>query len=359
MINKNGSFEIQEAFEMLKNFLLNNFPDAKKASGGTEVVTRCHFCGDSRDRSSRHLYIGINKYDQIAYHCFKCNAGGLVDAKFFRDMNIFDVDLINTVVQANIKQIQGIYSGGSLNRRIMSFSSPRLMCSGDDRTLKKLKYINNRLGSHMDLFDFKEFKIVPNILEYLEDNRVTTVSRHPDIMKELDFGFLGFLSADNTHIVMRRLVPEDKVHPNIRGRYVNYNIFPSYSKGVGYYVIPGQIDKLRPCRIVIAEGVFDILSVYLNCGLNTHNTVYAAACGKTGYIPLMNYLFLTVGIPYYGVEIHIYSDNDVTEYDIANIRNYLTRIGITNNRYIHFNSYPGEKDFGVPGNRICDTSQPL
>ena len=47
-----------EAFEILKQYLIDNY-NAKVASGGREIIKRCHICGDSRDLSDAHMYIGM------------------------------------------------------------------------------------------------------------------------------------------------------------------------------------------------------------------------------------------------------------------------------------------------------------
>lgn len=46
------NYNTSEAFESLKAYLIQNF-NAKPASGGKEIIKRCHFCGDSRDPSDR------------------------------------------------------------------------------------------------------------------------------------------------------------------------------------------------------------------------------------------------------------------------------------------------------------------
>ena len=87
--NNNSS---SEAFESLKQYMVENHR-AKLVSGGREILKRCHICGDSRDQSDAHMYIGM-KNGSIVYNCFKCNAGGVVDGKFLRDMDCYDPNII-------------------------------------------------------------------------------------------------------------------------------------------------------------------------------------------------------------------------------------------------------------------------
>ena len=70
--------------EELKEYLLQTFPDARSASGGSEVVIRCRFCGDSQsDPHAAHLYIKISG-DVPLYNCFKCNAKGILTDEILR-----------------------------------------------------------------------------------------------------------------------------------------------------------------------------------------------------------------------------------------------------------------------------------
>ena len=353
----NAPLETREAFEALMEYLLQNTTDSKKASGGTEVVKRCHYCGDSRDHNSRHLYIGIDNNGLIVHHCFKCNSGGLITSKFFRDLGIYDVDLINMVLRANSITSKSIPTAGVIKAHKPIFRAPNIICSDDDRSMKKLSYLNRRLGLYFSPDNLSQYKIILNIKDYISANEIGYFSRYPTIIDELDLGFLGFLSCDNSHIIMRRLVPENKVHPSLSERYTIYNIYPNYTDTLSYYIIPGQINSLRPCTIYLAEGPFDILSVYHNCNVDHTNAIFAAACGKTKYINLMNYILTQIKVPYFGLTVHLYADNDMTVNDIRSLKSYMSSLSIT--CIMHLNQSPGEKDFGVSADKIIDQSMNL
>ena len=89
-------------FIALRDYLIENY-NAKRASGGKECIIRCPFCGDSRDTSKAHMYIGVNKKhnNAISYNCFKCNSGGIVGLEFLKKLNIYDMTLINLVLDYN------------------------------------------------------------------------------------------------------------------------------------------------------------------------------------------------------------------------------------------------------------------
>ena len=60
--------------------------------------------------------------------------------------------------------------------------------------------------------------------------------------------------------------------------------------------------------------------------------------------------FILLNMKLINIEVHIYPDNDMDNSKIINIKNelYLNRVPF----YIHRNTYVGEKDFGVPKERI-------
>lgn len=347
-----------EAFEALKQYLINNF-NAKPASGGKEVIKKCHFCGDSRDPSSRHLYIGMRKGDgAIVYNCFKCNSSGYVDGKFLRDLGCYDPSIMILCEEHNRKcrgsnstQFNGSGSGKSFRSRPRHFF---LDPAPSEYTTKKLNYISRRFGHQISIGDLNRFKIVLNVKECLLNNGITYFTRHPDMMDLLDKFFVGFLSGDNRFIVLRRLVPEGKLPKNIDSRYVNYNIYGD-DEGNKFYMIPTVVDPSRPVDIHIAEGAFDILSVYMHVAPLGTNGVFAAVCGKA-YESLVRYLIVNNG--FMNFNLHLYLDNDVRNDEVERLSRELSpfyNIGI----YIHRNTFQGEKDFGVPMNRIINSSSKI
>ena len=79
-------------FNLYREFLLNNLPFAKPASGKSEVVCKCMYCPDNG--SHYHMYISIpkNQGEPSKYNCFKCGAKGWVTYRKLIEWNIFDTD---------------------------------------------------------------------------------------------------------------------------------------------------------------------------------------------------------------------------------------------------------------------------
>ena len=346
---KNNS---SEAFEALKVYMKENH-NAKIVSGGREILKRCHICGDSRDPTDAHMYIGLKDNGTIVYNCFKCggsngNGSGIVDGKFLRDMGCYDPYIISLCQEQNSKFLSSTNPQFGSIKRI----NPRTLMVpffSNAFAQKKLRYINNRLRLSLTTYDLAKNKIVLNLKEFLLANGITNFTRSEEMIDLLDKFFIGFLSCDNRYVILRRLVPEDKLPECIDERYINYNIFNS--TGNKFFIIPSTINTMQPISIHIAEGAFDILSICHNIRRNHNpNSIYAAVCGKN-YLSLVKYFILSYGLTSF--ELHLYPDMDVPEYEMIRIREETRVFDIK--CVIHRNLYPGEKDFGVSIDKINET----
>lgn len=335
----------------LRDYLIENFR-AKRAAGGRECVIRCPFCGDSKDPRSAHLYVGHNRHKgTISYHCFKCNTQGDVGLQFFRTLGIYDTTLINPVLEYN--QSKGGVINAEIHRGYQSrFSpieiNPIIPIKDTEEYRRKLAYINKRIGGQLTFNDIVGYKIVLNLLDFLSLNGITTYSRHISIMEQLSFGFVGFLSVDSTHVTMRRIVPENKVHESISKRYTNYTI---NEKGTQIYCIREGINPIYQNAIMIAEGPFDILSLHYNFMCYMPNKIMFASCGK-GVEPVLSYLVNRKRLSLFNSQLHVFIDNDITPYDLMSYKNAASSINLP--CIIHRNIFQGEKDYGVPADHIRD-----
>lgn len=352
----NRDIGLPNEYLALRDYLKINFR-GKPAAGGKECVIRCPFCGDSSDPHSAHMYVGINKKrrDVISYNCFRCNASGDVGRQFFNVLGISDQDIVMPVLEYNASKGSDIFAqmrrhNGFVagTRRGPTTTNSIIPIFDTEEYHKKLDYINRRIGGQLTLYDLVPYRIVLNLRDYLSANGITSVSRDPRIIDELAFGFLGFLSVDSTHITMRRLVPENKVHPSIQKRYVNYTITDA---GVQIYCIREAIDPTQPNIVIICEGGFDALSIHYNLLYPFMNKVIFAACGK-GIMSVIEYLVTRKGMEFFNTTFHIFIDNDLLPAEITSIRRLFRDFHLT--CIFHRNSYPGEKDFGVPGTNIID-----
>jgi hypothetical protein len=120
-----------------------------------------------------------------------------------------------------------------------------------------------------------------------------------------------------------------------------------------FYTVPTSIDLLSTERIKIhvAEGPFDILSIYQN--IRKGEPGIYSSIGGSNYQGTVFYFLKTYKLPY--VEIHLYPDNDKygSNYKMKSISDLFNSLGIP--VYIHRNIYPDQKDFGVSPNLIQES----
>lgn len=329
----------------LKQFLLRNLDNAKEAAGGRQIVCRCHFCNDTK----QHLNIGRfdDSSEPLFYNCYRCPASGILDKNFFIQYDLdIDKPTLEDIVNSNKGSSYRTYKKG----KEYSYFIKNNFISENKLSELKLKYINNRIGTNLSYQDCMNLKIVLNLEDLLTSNNIKSITRHVNIVKQLNSYFIGFISRTNSSINMRNLVDgKNKVYDNIDKRYVNYNIFNTTFND-DYYVIPTQFDINRHLKVYVSEGPFDILSVYLNLISDRDNTLFIAGKGKA-YLDIIEFLISTYGL--YDFEVHYFVDKDVSDYYINTICNYITPFNLQ--FYIHRNIYNDEKDYGVPKDRIIDS----
>jgi hypothetical protein len=168
---------------------------------------------------------------------------------------------------------------------------------------------------------------------------------------ELDDNYVGFLSSNNNKIIFRDITPDNI---GFFGRYYKIVLDLLNRTPNTFYSISNTFNLLytEPIDIRVAEGTFDILSIYKNLfNPPPQNSLFFAA-GGFNYSTIIKYIIF-MGVTT-DINFHIYSDNDKTDTDhINSLRNPLYHIWI-DKLIIHRNAYMGEKDFGVPLSRIID-----
>lgn len=333
------------------NMIKTIVPEAKVASGGREIVIRCVFCGDSSNLRHSHFYISVpQSQDELSfYHCKRCSNHGIVDDELLRKIGCNDSNIIVDIIKHNseVLSLPRYKSLKKINIYPLIWNNIR----NEPTNIEKLAYINNRIGSNFNYYDLINLKIFLNLYDIVSSNNLE-LTRHQMICNDLDKYFIGFISYDNSYCNMRK-VTDQQLHQSINKRYINYNLINKIDDMKNFYVIPTQIDAFSqiPVNIHIAEGPFDILSIYYNMNnCNSFQNIYIA-CGGKSYSQALEFILNETGVINY--EIHYYPDKDVTD-DIF-FRNVINKIKLLPaNIFIHRNIFNGEKDFGVTKNRIND-----
>lgn len=337
-----------------RDHLLKMIPSASIASGGKVINCRCFFCPDSRNPSNKHMYISIPQTptEPSLYYCHKCHASGVVTYKNLIEWEIYDEVVALDLIEHN----NNCSKHPRLNNKYMNKSHyivNSVTTTDNDISRIKLDYINKRIGYNFSYEELRALKIILNLKDLMKDNHIVDNTRDINIIDQLDINFLGFLSIDNAFLNMRRVCDEGLVIKSIDKRYINYKLFDKYDTSERFYTIPSRIDVCSSNRIKIhvAEGPFDILSIYKNVRYEEPG-IYTCIAGSN-YKGIAMYFLEMYKLPY--VEYHFYSDNDKfgSLDKMRSIANYLRPLNIP--IYIHKNIYEGEKDFGVPKNRIIES----
>lgn len=343
--------------EVYKNFILSSIPGSKLVSGGTHINCRCRECPDSKDPKSAHMYISIPKDDNDVslYYCHKCNCKGVVSHNTLIEWGIYDKQIAVDLDITNRKAAKSTRTKKFFENIIYTLRND--ITTIDEVSECKRKYICNRLGVDLSYEDLRNLKIVLNLGDVLKANGINQFTRDVHIVSELDKYFFGFVSIDNGFLNMRKLAKDGVVYKSIDKKYINYQIFDKDNTSQRFYTIPTCVNLCtpEPIKLHIAEGPFDILSIYLNCR-NRESGIYTCIAGNN-YTNIINHFLYSYGLP--NVELHIYPDNDKygttsrIQYIMNSIEDIFTPV------YIHRNVYPGEKDFGVSRDRINESIQRL
>lgn len=344
--------------ELFKGFALRRIPSARLASGQSVINCRCMECGDSSNMSSRHMYLfPPTDKSPATYYCHLCGATGLIDHKRLIAWCIYEDEIAEMVAVHNTEFMnRPRYQKFNPNTRYILANDYITM---DDTTRIKMAYINNRLGVNLQPQDFLDLKIVLNLKDLLQRNKsqINGITRDQNVLNDLDRAFVGFLSVDNAFVCLRRVDMNEMVYKGIDQRYVDYRIFNKEDTSQKFYTVPTTIDLLSPGRIPlhIAEGAFDILSIYLNMR-HRANGIYSSVTGSN-YLAVILHFIMVTKIP--NLEVHIYPDNDKrgADWKMERIRNILKPLMIP--IYIHRNIAPNEKDFGVSPDRINESIIPF
>lgn len=253
---------------------------------------RCPICGDSKkDPNDSHCYLkcSYDPNEPILYNCFLCNSSGRV-SKWFLDK-----------LGANKKVIESV-SNQHYNRLSSIKDTNVEIITGDPRlNSPQTNYIQDRLGSGFTYEDYDRFKIVwnmKNISKYIRDERIlNTLPNNKDS--------ISFISDDKTVMMTRTFKSSENDH-----QWRKIRILPG--EHYSYYLIKSTLDLFTKETLVlnIAEGIFDIISVYRNYN-DGPNSIYLAALGSD-YISALDFAIMK-GIIGSNVLVKIYIDQGINE----------------------------------------------
>lgn len=341
---------------------LDTLPVHHVSSNGIQHVVRCPYCGDSQNPSHAHFSMRIDTsdpLDPILFRCLKCSTSGLVTQQVLEDLQI---DLPADAVQGLTKLTRlssRAHKITAIKTENFKIPVPRF----DDTTMKKVSYLNNRLGLHYNANDYTALNCIINLGDFMQMNHINKAYMGsectPWTLRFLDEHYVGFLGKNRNVITCRYLNDVDpsklKFEPS---RYLKPKFNPNNLDPNSYYSIPNKIDIMytNEINIHIAEGPFDIIGV-LEHVMNgeLENNFYYAVCGF-GYGTILRNI-ISAGLNT-GLNVHIYADNDKKDNEIINPLKYGSLWPWINHLYLHRNA-SGEKDYGVSVDKISDTKRKI
>jgi len=198
---------------------------------------------------------------------------------------------------------------------------------------EQTRYITGRLGKGFNVDDYDRFKIVwdmNTIIPYITDIRIRNTLPN-------NWNSISFLSDDKSTLLTRFFDGSP--------RWKKTKLFPSENKS--FYTIKTTLDLFTrdPIVVNIAEGVFDILSVYKN--FNGRDTSLHISTLGSDYESGVNYA-ISSGFMGSNVTLKVYVDRDIDEKKLRQeMKKYKWWF---NNVYIYKNMI--QEDFGVPIDKI-------
>lgn len=334
---------MEPSIETVRELILTSKKPSYQTTNKKEVRIRCPYCGDSRrDPSAAHLYIEMKP--PFRFHCFKCETSGVLNNQTLRDMEIYDSSLNSSLISLNknFKENQGVHTVKLSKKRSIKMSTPE-----SEQSYNAQMYLNNRYGTSLDgKFMTEKLRAVLDPGSFFKENGIIPPNGVFDF-----WNAIGFTSSDNSHIVFRDITGNQK------RRYCNLNIAHAENDiSSKMYNISSSVDIMsEKVNLVITEGIFDIIGVYLHFYKDTEmekDTIFTAACGKGFNAVILNY----IRAGFLDLNISIYSDGDVDVNfyrDMKNSSPYLKNSRITvyyNNLYNKTTGFG--KDYGVPKNQI-------
>lgn len=313
------------------------------------VVVRCPFCGDGRTPNKGHMYIKLDtsrEDEPILYMCQKCTESGILTPSIMRTLGLNDLGVnsnlmeFNTRVKKNRRKVLGIKDNS------YDFITPR-PDPNDPYNIKKLTYINSRLGLHLTFDDWVKYKTIFNLAHFFKVNRIENMTVNLNRARLLNTNYVGLLTVRNDFINFRNLYEDSNL------RYDKYRIFDELDNSRKFYTIPNEIDLLTTETITInmAEGTFDIHGVFHHImNGETHNQIYVAVCGSA-FTSVLKY-FIQMGV-IGNVVVNIFSDNNHKLNFYKPMKKELSQwVREFNVYYNTILDKKGKSDYGVPKEQI-------
>lgn len=293
---------------------------------------RCPICGDSqKNLRDAHCYIkcGYDPTEPILFNCFKCNSSGRVTSSFLEKLGIDTMKLGKVVDKLDKFHYNRIPT--------LKNSDVNILTGVPVMNSLQVDYIEWRLGKGFTYEDYDRFKIVwdmDSVIQYITSDKV----RNSLPTNSTSISFI----SDDKSMMLSRLCSKSK---SDESEWRKISIYPSQNRS--FYTIKSTFDLFTHDMITIniAEGVFDVMSIYKNFN-GGDNSAYIATLGSD-YTSGVDYA-IAKGLIGTNVNVNIYIDSDI---DVKYVKSQLKRYRWIFNKISIFKNIL-YKDIGVPIDRI-------
>jgi hypothetical protein len=319
-----------------------------------QINTRCGFCGDSsKNASSRHFYLAL-EYPHPAF-CQRCNfSSGELTPEILEALGAEDADAYARAVTKDRnragrrKRRGGLHLGAARLR--MEIPPPD---RSDPMDRAAIGYLEGRLGLDLSEREIQRYKIVCcGLFGLLDANGITDVTVKAHEAKRLNDTCVGWLSADESYAIFRNTDEEWEA----RGgrRYTNYRIHQSW-EGSKVFACRQDVDLLAgEFQVVASEGIIDLIAIerefYPEERWEPH--FIGAACNGSTHAALLR---MVLGLGVLSPRVDLYPDKEEgsmrkVRAALAGESPFFAEPGFRLRAFQ--NDFPGEKDFGVPRERM-------
>lgn len=328
---------------------LKSLPVRTESGDGGNITVRCPYCGDSvksHDHANFSIKIDVNPGEPMLFRCFRANCGitGILRSDTLQKLGCNDMNTLLELSKYNHSINQNL-DKAFISRKTKSYQLANLTTRLNDN---KLQYINNRLGTNLDISKLKDIKVQLSLYDFLKLNNIHRLSYKQSYCDLLNIYSVSFVSIYSDYLICRDITNTLETGR----RYTMYRTsgIPNV-EDMKLYSIPQTINLLspEPATINIAEGPFSILGAYMNTNLKdtAENKLWLANCGSE-YLNTIIHVCKQYGL--LDVNINIWSDSEIKlkKYE-ALLNSMENRININRFSVLYNNA---ADDFGHPKNLI-------
>jgi len=280
------------------------------------IVVPCPWCEIDQDKDHYHLWIST---EAPIFHCFHggCEKSGVL-GKFIRALEGHDIS--DSFFDKNkIKEISKKTFEDKDDEKIkinLPVLEPNKFILKEEYIRRRMKFANVPTESLKGL--------IYDVFEFINMNTIELEDKIHRLLPFLHSNFVGFLTEHGSTVMFRNINPRDE--------FGFYKLKVADTNFIDYYRLPGG--NPRANKIVLAEGIFDILSEQTFDTLNIKDNVrlYASALSS-------KYASLIQSIVYYEQifrpEIIILSDRGIKMEYYKMIKKYNSHI--IENMEIYYN----------------------